>query len=145
TDGYGGTVLSCSLRERAHAELVPADDTVLDICGERETIRSRGDLRLTGRYTDVAKAGLAALPAVPECRFHLKATADVPMRAGLAGSTAMLVAILGALLSLFESSLNRYEIAELARVIEFEGMGVVCGFQDQYMAAFGGLNLMDFR
>ena len=66
------------------------------------------------------------------------------MQAGLAGSTAMLVALLGAVLRL-EIPLNRYEIAELARRIEFDLMGVTCGFQDQYMAAFGGLNYLDFR
>jgi len=33
----------------------------------------------------------------------------------------------------------------LARSIELNYMGVVCGYQDQYMATFGGLNYMDFR
>jgi galactokinase/mevalonate kinase-like predicted kinase len=42
-------------------------------------------------------------------------------------------------------SLNRWEIAEAAHKIEFEGMNVTCGFQDQYMAVFGGLNCMEFR
>src|SRR5205823_8639352 len=96
TDGYGGTVLSCSLRERASVEIVPADDIVLDVCGERAAIRDAGDLALTGGFTDVARAVLASLPAaVTDYRFHLRATTDIPMRAGLAGSSAMLVAILG--------------------------------------------------
>jgi galactokinase/mevalonate kinase-like predicted kinase len=146
TDGYGGTVLSSSLAERASVRIVPAADCALDVCGERETIRGVADLKLTGGYTDVAKAVLAALPAaVTEHRFHLFASTDIPMRAGLAGSTAMLVAILGAVLRLLELDLNCYQIAEAARKIEFEGMGVTCGFQDQYMASFGGLNLMEFR
>jgi len=146
TDGYGGTVISCSLGERAVVELTPAEETLLEIGGQRTPVRSRADLLLDGGYTDIAKAVLTLFDnAALEQRFHLTATTTVPMRAGLAGSTAMLVAILGALLRLLDLTLNRYEVAETARKIEFEIMGVTCGFQDQYMASFGGLNLMDFR
>jgi galactokinase/mevalonate kinase-like predicted kinase len=146
TDGYGGTVISCSLGERAVVELTPAEETLLEIGGQRTPVRSRADLLLDGGHTDIAKAVLTLFDnAALEQRFHLSATTTVPMRAGLAGSTAMLVAILGALLRLLDLTLNRYEVAETARKIEFEIMGVTCGFQDQYMASFGGLNLMDFR
>jgi galactokinase/mevalonate kinase-like predicted kinase len=146
TDGYGGTVISCSLGERAVVELTPAEETLLEIGGQRTPVRSRADLLLDGGHTDIAKAVLTLFDnAALEQRFHLTATTTVPMRAGLAGSTAMLVAILGAVLRLLDLTLNRYEVAETARKIEFEIMGVTCGFQDQYMASFGGLNLMDFR
>jgi galactokinase/mevalonate kinase-like predicted kinase len=146
TDGYGGTVISCSLAERATVTVTPADTMVMDVCGCRETIRTRDDLRLTGAYTDVAKAVLSTFDcAVPGRPFHLKAMTTVPMRAGLAGSTAMIAAILGAVLRLLEMDLNRYQIAEATRKIEFETMGVTCGFQDQYMATFGGLHCLDFR
>jgi galactokinase/mevalonate kinase-like predicted kinase len=146
TDGYGGTVISCSLAERATVDLVLAEETLLDVCGEQERIGGPDDLRLTGGYTDVAKAVLASVPAVVADRpFHLTARTTIPMRAGLAGSTAMVVAILGAVLRLLEANFNRYELAEAARQVEFDGMGVVCGFQDHYMATFGGLNLLDFR
>lgn len=146
TDGYGGTVVSTSLSQRASVRLVPADETVLTVCGESVSVRSRDDLRLTGGYTDVAKAVLTTFDTALDGQgFHLRAETEVPMRAGLSGSTAMLVALLGAVLRWLELSLNRWEIAEAARKIEFEVMGVTCGFQDQYMAVFGGLNCMDFR
>jgi len=94
----------------------------------------------------VAKAVLTCFDAALKGRgFHLEAGTEIPMRAGLAGSTAMLVAIMGALLRWMELALNRWEMAEAARKIEFEVMKVTCGFQDQYMAVFGGLNCMDFR
>src|SRR5581483_6233466 len=115
------------------------------VCGESERIDSPAALRLTGGYTDVAKAVLAAFDTAVKGRpFRLEAETEVPMRAGLAGSTAMLVAILGAVLRWLEVPLNRWEIAEAARKIEYEGMAVTCGFQDQYMAVFGGINCMDF-
>jgi galactokinase/mevalonate kinase-like predicted kinase len=146
TDGYGGTVISCSLGERATVELTPAEETVLEIGGQQTVVRSRADLALDGGHTDIARAVLTLFEAEAlEQPFHLRATTAIPMRAGLAGSTAMLVAILGAVLRLLDIQLNRYEVAETARKIEFEIMGVTCGFQDQYMASFGGLNLLDFR
>jgi galactokinase/mevalonate kinase-like predicted kinase len=146
TDGYGGTVIASSLAERARVTLVPSQETVIEIGGHRAVIRDRSDLALDGSDTDIAKAVLTQFDAIPgEKRFHLTAQTEIPIQAGLSGSTAMLVAILGAVLRLLDINLNRYEIAELARKIEFEVMGVTCGFQDQYMAAFGGLNLMDFR
>jgi galactokinase/mevalonate kinase-like predicted kinase len=146
TDGYGGTVVSTSLAQRASARIAPAEEMVLTICGESVRITDRDDLRLTGGYTDVAKAVLATFDTALQGRpFHLEAATEIPMRAGLAGSTAMLVAILGALLRWMELPLNRWEMAEAARKIEFEVMKVTCGYQDQYMAVFGGLNCMDFR
>lgn len=146
TDGYGGTVVSTSLAQRASVRLVPADETVLTVCGDAVPIRRREDLRLNGGYADVAKAVLTTFDqALDGQGFHLTAETEIPMRAGLAGSTAMLVAILGAVLHWLELPLNRWEVAEAARKIEFGVMGVTCGFQDQYMAVFGGLNCMDFR
>jgi galactokinase/mevalonate kinase-like predicted kinase len=146
TDGYGGTVISCSLAERASVSLTLSETMVLDVCGCQEVIRTRDDLRLTGAHTDVAKAVLLTFDgAVPSRPFHLKATTRVPMRAGLAGSTAMIAAILGAVLRLLEIDMNRYQIAESTRKIEFEILGVTCGFQDQYMTTFGGLHCLDFR
>jgi galactokinase/mevalonate kinase-like predicted kinase len=146
TDGYGGTVVASSLSERATVTLTPAAETLLEIGGHHARIAGRGDLRLDGSYTDIAKAVLTQFDPLPEQKqFHLTAATTIPIQAGLSGSTAMLVAILGAVLHWLDVNLNPYEIAELARKIEFEVMGVTCGFQDQYMASFGGLNLMDFR
>lgn len=146
TDGYGGTVISSSIAERATVEVTPASETVLDICGYRETLAGPQDLALNGSYADVAKAVFTMFPAsVTEHRFHLKADTTVPVQAGLAGSTTMLIAILGAVLRMLEIRLTPYEVAETARLIEFDIMKVVCGFQDAYMVVFGGLNYMDFR
>jgi galactokinase/mevalonate kinase-like predicted kinase len=146
TDGYGGTVISSSLAERATVEITPADETVLEICGYTEGIGGVEDLALNDSYADVAKAVFTVFEdAVKERRFHLRAETTVPIKSGLAGSTTMLIAILGATLRMLDIRLTPYEIAETARDIEFNVMKVVCGFHDQYMAVFGGLNCIDFR
>jgi galactokinase/mevalonate kinase-like predicted kinase len=70
---------------------------------------------------------------------------EIPMRSGLAGSTALLVALVQALLAWQGEQTNLYHLAEKARYIELNYLKVVCGYQDAYMCTFGGLNYMDFR
>jgi galactokinase/mevalonate kinase-like predicted kinase len=146
TDGYGGTVISASLAQRAVVEIRPAEQGItLEICGHTEQVRGPDDLALNGNYADVAKAVLQFLDDALQRSFTLRGTTTVPVQAGLAGSTAMLTAILGAVLRLLEIRLNPYQVAETERHIEFNILNCVCGFQDQYMAVFGGLNYLDFR
>ncbi|MDQ2799781.1 MAG: hypothetical protein M3Y13_09080 [Armatimonadota bacterium] len=149
TDMYGGSVLSCSTRERARCTL--NDDTKqfrVSVSGQSQVMHSVADLEFrTDDYLNVARAVLRALEVDPATAapFHLAAETEVPMQAGLAGSTAILASIVGCLLAHLGLRLNPYQTAELVRQIEYEVLGIVCGFQDHYMTVFGGLNYMDFR
>ena len=149
TDMYGGSVLSCSTRERARCTLTPGGDgLVVTVGGHTETLRTTTDLALQdGSYLNVARAALTALEVDPSTAspFALDADTDIPMQAGLAGSTAILACLTGCLLAHLGLTLNRYETAELVRQMEYDVLGIVCGFQDHHMAVFGGLNFMDFR
>ncbi len=149
TDMYGGTVLSCSTRERASCTLsYEVDRLTVTVSGQTLHLQSQEDLTLrSGDYHNVARAALAALEIDPATAtpFHLRADTEIPMQAGLAGSTAILACLTGCLLAHLGLSLNLYETAELVRKIEYDVLGIVCGFQDHYMIVFGGLNYMDFR
>ena len=146
TDMYGGSVVSCSTMERAHCEITDSPDCVLSVSGTARAINTYADLELQGDCLDVPKAILRYLSIDPaDFRCHLAARTDVPECAGLAGSTALVVAILGAVTKKIGLELDLYQIAETARKIEYRVMGITCGFQDQHMAAFGGLNYMDFQ
>ena len=148
TDMYGGRVLSCSTRERAHCSLgLDTDQMTITVSGQTQTLLSADDLALRpGDYLNVARAALAALEINPSTAapFHLSAWTEIPMQAGLAGSTAILACLTGCLLAHLGLRLNPYETAELVRKIEYDVLGIVCGFQDTYMTVFGGLNFMDF-
>ncbi len=149
TDMYGGSVLSCSTRQRARCALsVDTDEFRITVSGQSQTLRSADDLALrAGDYLNVARAALIALEVDPATAppFHLSAETEIPMQAGLAGSTAILACIVGCLLVHLGLRLNPYQTAELVRQIEYDVLGIVCGFQDHYMTVFGGLNFMDFR
>ena len=56
----------------------------------------------------------------------------------------MVVALIGLLKHLKHLPLTNYEIAQLAYQSERVELGIQGGMQDQYAAAFGGFNLMEF-
>lgn len=61
-----------------------------------------------------------------------------PSGAGLGGSSAAGVALVGAFMAWKSESCPREAIAELSRAIEVEEAGIAGGRQDHYAAAFGG-------
>lgn len=149
TDMYGGSVISCSTQERARCTLsLETEHLTLTVSGQSREIKTADDLALRdGDYLNVARAVLLALEVNPATAapFHLSAETEVPMQAGLAGSTAILASLTGCVLTHLGLRLNPYETAELVRKIEYDILHIVCGFQDHYMTTFGGLNYMDFR
>ncbi|MBC8104396.1 MAG: hypothetical protein H7Z41_17610 [Cytophagales bacterium] len=147
TDMYGGSVISCSTLERARCEIHEADSLIVEADnGDRQVIQTTEDLAPRGDRLDLAKAVLTGMKVRPGTHsFRLVTGTEIPMQAGLAGSTALVGAVFGAVAKQIGLSLGRHQTAEAIRQIEYEVMGVVCGFQDQYMAVFGGLNYLDFR
>ncbi len=144
TDMYGGSVLSSSVAMRARVALVPAPDVVLETNGEVCPITHRDDLRPRGDRFDVGRAVLDYLHLPPlGCRVRYES--EIPLHSGMAGSTALTVALLQALLVWQRKYVNHYQLAERARYIELNYLKVVCGYQDACMCTFGGLNYMDFR
>jgi galactokinase/mevalonate kinase-like predicted kinase len=144
TDMYGGAVLSCSVDMRARVTVMPAPHLVLETGGQECRIASRDDLRPQGDRFDVARAVLDYM-RLPPLACHVQYESEIPLRSGLSGSTALVVALLQALLAWQGEYPNPYRLAEQARYVELNYLKVVCGYQDAYMCTFGGLNYMDFR
>jgi galactokinase/mevalonate kinase-like predicted kinase len=144
SDMYGGSVISLSTVDRAYVSLEPSDRLILEADEGPVEIRRRTDLALKSDHCDILRAVIAH-QRLHDLRCHIRCWSDLPFGAGLSGSTAMLAAALAAVSEHRGQQYNSYHFAELARAIELNHMGVVCGYQDQYMATFGGMNFLDFR
>jgi galactokinase/mevalonate kinase-like predicted kinase len=144
TDMYGGSVISCSIEYRAHVTVTPAERLEIEANGQELVVSSQDDLLLRGDHFDIARAVLEYFHDA-NLRARIAYSTEIPVRAGVAGSTALTVAILYSLLCFRDVNASRYRVAEIARYIELNHLRIVCGYQDAYMCTFGGLNYMDFR
>ena len=130
SDGYGGAVLALTLgRLRAQAFAWPAP--ALEVSPDSELVRAT-----VARFTREHEPAAA--------RTAVEVSTSIPSRVGLGGSSAIVIATLRALCSLYECPLGEPELASLALAVETDELGIVAGLQDRVTQAHGGLMFMDF-
>lgn len=76
---------------------------------------------------------------------EIVSTADVPSGTGLGSSSSFTVGLLHALYGFQGECRSKAQLAEEACDVEIRQLGAPIGKQDQYAAAFGGLNYITFR
>ena len=158
SDMYGGSVISCSTKERAFVSVQDHDMLELVVEGKVRTIRKPEDLIQDHGMFDAILASIEYF-GLKDARIKITVTSKIPVNAGLSGSTAVMTALVAALLEWMErndywpggkltwswiESKNLYFLAETVRHIELYFLKIVCGYQDAYMCAFGSLNFLDF-
>ena len=94
--------------------------------------------------------GDLALPRAILSHFNIREglsmflASQVPPGTGLGSSSTVAVSVIKALSSLLGLVLSKQQIAELACAIEIDKLGMPIGRQDQFAAAFGGVNAITF-
>ncbi len=144
----GGCVLSATIDRYAWGTLRPRNDGAICINSLDFDMSlqysSRRELKLDGNM-DLAKAAIHKLAGAEDQGFDLFLHSDAPPGSGLGSSSAMMVALVGLLKEWRSMSLTDYQVAELAYDVERNDLGIQGGMQDQYAAAFGGVNFIEFQ
>jgi len=81
----------------------------------------------------------------PTTGFHLIANSEAPAGAGMAGSSALAIACIGALNRLVGNRYEERKFISIAANIETTVIRVPAGFQDYYSALFGSTSCVHFR
>jgi D-glycero-alpha-D-manno-heptose-7-phosphate kinase len=77
--------------------------------------------------------------------LQISTSADLPANSGLGSSSSFTVSLLLGLHALRGEEVSPVQIAEEACEVEISFLGSAIGKQDQYAAAFGGLNYFEFQ
>lgn len=150
SDIYGGLVLNATINLYAYCTIEETDDGLITICGydshcfksyeAKEVLEIDGEASLIkGVYNRVVKDFKIAPRS-----FKITTYNDAPAGSGLGTSSTMVVCILKCFVEWLGLPLGDYEISRLAYVIERKDLSLSGGKQDQYAAAFGGFNYMEF-
>lgn len=150
SDLYGGAILNATINLYAYVVICPRDDgkIVLEAIdmNEKEETRSEDALKLGGRL-DLLKGVYNRIVrdfVKKPLSFQMSTYVDAPPGSGLGTSSTLTVAIVGAFREWLRLPLGEYDIAHLAYEIERKDVALAGGKQDQYAAAFGGFNFMEF-
>lgn len=150
-DLFGGAVLNATIDRYAHCTVAPRNDGKIVIeavdLGVRESLDAEpilapaGPLKLhKSVYNRIVKEHNSGQPL----SFTLTSWSDAPPGSGLGASSTLVVAMVGSFAEWLHLPLGEYDIAHCAFVVERVDLGLSGGKQDQYAAAFGGVNLIEF-
>ena len=150
SDIYGGLVLNatinlytyCTIEEIAEDEIVinSYDASCFKNYHLSESLEIDGEAFLIkGVYNRIIRDYHSQLKG-----FRITTYNDAPIGSGLGTSSSMVVCILKAFIEWLSLPLGDYETSRLAYEIERKDLGLSGGKQDQYAAAFGGFNYMEF-
>lgn len=144
---YGGAVISAAINRYFYTVLQKRGD------GKIQIISS--DLRVVESWEDIATSDLASSSlAIPLAALQtlgcsgisvdIFMASEIPPGTGLGSSASVCVNVLKALSTYLQLEMSRYDLAERAYHIARNVLHKPVGKQDEYAAAFGGLNYIRF-
>ncbi|MBO4454912.1 MAG: dehydrogenase [Bacteroidales bacterium] len=150
SDMFGGLVLNATINLYTYCTIEETSDNCIEVnsfdnhfkasypVGPTLPIDGNADL-IKGVYNRIVRDWGFAPRA-----FRITTYNDAPAGSGLGTSSTMVVCIIKAFVEWLSLPLGDYEIARLAYEIERLELGLSGGKQDQYAAAFGGFNFIEF-
>ncbi len=151
SDIYGGQVLNATISLFTHCHIIPASDKNIHFSAAdfnisislplHDKIVLEGQLVLhKAVYYSIIKKFNNGRPLA----LNVTTYSDAPPGSGVGSSSSLVVCMIQAYRELLNLPLGEYDVAHLAYEIERVDCGLAGGKQDQYAAAFGGFNFMEF-
>ena len=136
---HGGCVLSTSINRYMYITVHPFFDetkTALKY-SKNEIVDDINEIEHSIFHCVLRDMGISGV--------ELTSTADVPSGTGLGSSSSFTVGLLHTLYCYRGKYVSKSELARRACEVEIEELGAPIGKQDQYAAAYGGLNFITFN
>lgn len=136
---YGGCVLSTTINRYMYLTIHPYFDesrTSLKY-SQNEIVNNINDIKHSIFHCVLNEQHISGV--------EISSTADVPSGTGLGSSSSFTVGLLHTLACYKGRYVSKGRLAEEACKVEIEKLGAPIGKQDQYAAAFGGLNFITFH
>ena len=141
-DKQEGVVLSTAITRYVHVTVKRHSDLFFEPIRLNYS-RSEQVERIDEIENDIARECLKLLGIEPP--IYISTVGDVPASTGLGGSSAFAVGLLNALHAYKGERVPAGRLAEEAAHIEIDVLKQPIGKQDQYAAAFGGMNRYTFK
>src|SRR5688500_2880495 len=160
SDGYFGKTISFIIRnfcatvklwESPHFEIVPAHGDFATFDSVRSFLK---DQRLHGYYGGLRLVKAAIKKFHDYCNRHdielsdrsftVSYDTDIPRLVGLSGSSAIVVAMLRALMEFYKVEIPVHLLPALTLAVETEELGISAGLQDRVIQWYEGFVYMDF-
>jgi D-glycero-alpha-D-manno-heptose-7-phosphate kinase len=148
---YGGAILNATISLYAYTTVRPSADGQIHFVALDQNIRQSFPLSAhldeacglelhRGVYNRVVRDFSDGKP-LP---VTIETFCDAPAGSGLGSSSTLVVSMLCTLAEMLSFPLGEYDLAKIAYEIERIDVQLQGGRQDQYAAAFGGFNFMEF-
>lgn len=160
SDGYFGKTISFILRnfratvnlwESPHFEIVPTHGDLARFDSVNSFLK---DQKLHGYYGGMRLVKAAIKKFHDHCRendielpdrsFTVSFQTDIPRLVGLAGSSAIVVAMVRVLMRFYGVQIPTHVLPGLAWSVEKDELGISCGLQDRVIQTYEGMVEMDF-
>jgi D-glycero-alpha-D-manno-heptose-7-phosphate kinase len=143
---YGGAVLSAAINKYFYTILGKRNDGRIQVISSDlrvfETWRNIATMSVEGTGLEIPLAVLKDLAR--DLQLDMFLASEIPPGTGLGSSASVAVNILKALTTYIRQPISKYDLAERSFHIARNVLGHHVGKQDEYAAAFGGLNFISF-
>ena len=150
SDIYGGLILNATINLYTYCTIEETTDGKITIdsfdANCHQTLPATERLEIDGKAILIKGVYNRVVKDFQTGPLSFRSTThnDAPIGSGLGTSSSMVVCILKAFVEWLSLPLGDYEISRLAYEIERKDLALSGGKQDQYAAAFGGFNFMEF-